>query len=135
MERPSMEEWLAAAKKSPAARQCGMYLMHNGVVRATPKSAVRGGEQTDRVVTALRFSYDPQAAAAACDRARQLPGIYYVNVWLNKGILRVGDDLMLVLVGGDIRPHVIDALESLVNELKTICVTEREYYAGDPIPD
>ena len=57
---------------------------------------------------------------AAC-RASTMSG-----VWLNRGELQVGDDLMLVLVGGDIRPHVIAALESLVSALKTGCVTEEE---------
>ena len=33
---------------------------------------------------------------------------------------------MLVLVGGDIRPHVIDALQTLVGTLKNECVSERE---------
>ena len=35
---------------------------------------------------------------------------------------------MLVLVGGDIRPHVIDALQSLVGTLKSQCVTEEERF-------
>ena len=30
--------------------------------------------------------------------------------------------------GGDIRPHVIVALQALVGELKTNCVTEKELY-------
>ena len=36
------------------------------------------------------------------------------------------DPRMLVLVGGDIRPHVIDALQALVGEIKSKCVTETE---------
>ena len=55
-----------------------------------------------------------------------MPGIFYVRIWLNEGELTVGEDIMLVLVGGDIRPHVIDALQSLVGELKSNCVTEKE---------
>ena len=35
---------------------------------------------------------------------------------------------MLVLVGGDIRPRVIDALQSLVGEIKSECVREEELY-------
>jgi len=33
---------------------------------------------------------------------------------------------MYVLVGGDIRPHVIDALQFLVERIKTQCVVEIE---------
>ena len=51
---------------------------------------------------------------------------YYVKVWLNEGRLEIGDDIMYVLIGGDIRPHVIDALQFLVEKIKTECVTEIE---------
>ncbi len=52
--------------------------------------------------------------------------IFYVRDWLNEGHLKVGDDITLVLVGGDIRPHVVDALQFLVEKVKTDCVTEIE---------
>ena len=128
MNRPSLDQWLAEAKADPAAAQCGMYLFHTGVVRSTPKAKVRQGEQTDRTVRAVDYSYDEQKLADALTRAEGMPGIYYVRVWLNRGLLPVGSELMLVLVGGDIRPRVIDALQSLVGEIKTSCVTEQEVY-------
>ena len=34
--------------------------------------------------------------------------------------------LMLVLIGGDIRPHVVDALQYLVGRIKDQCVSEQE---------
>ena len=67
-----------------------------------------------------------EKVAAAVEEARRMPGIYYVRVWLNEGRLDPGDDIMLVLVGGDIRPHVVDALQHLVGVLKSRCVFERE---------
>ena len=57
-----------------------------------------------------------------------MAGIHYIRVWLNEGELRLGDDIMLVLVGGDIRPHVIDALQTLVGTIKNECVVEQELY-------
>jgi len=33
---------------------------------------------------------------------------------------------MYVLIGGDIRPHVIDGLQFLVEKIKTECVAEIE---------
>ena len=128
MNRPSLDRWLAEAKADPAAAQCGMYLFHTGVVRATPKAKVRQGEQTDRTVRAVDFSYDEGKVAEAVARAKAMPGIFYVRVWLNAGTVPVGEELMLVLVGGDIRPRVIDALQSLVGEIKTSCVNEQEVY-------
>ena len=76
----------------------------------------------------LKSIYDEKKAAEAAEAARRMPGIRYVRVWLARGELSVGDDIMLVLVGGDIRPHVIDALQALVGELKEHCVTERESF-------
>jgi molybdopterin synthase catalytic subunit len=55
-----------------------------------------------------------------------MDGIFHVRVWLNEGRLELGDDIMYVLIGGDIRPHVIDALQFLVGKIKTECVTEIE---------
>ncbi len=35
---------------------------------------------------------------------------------------------MYVMIGGDIRPRVLDALTFLVGKIKTECVDERELY-------
>ncbi|OUP10395.1 molybdenum cofactor biosynthesis protein MoaE [Collinsella sp. An2] len=130
---PSIDAWLAEAKQDPDFQQCGMYLVHNGVVRATPKARVRegvsGGVEADSSVARLTFSYDADKVKRAIDDARALPGIFYVRVWLNEGELAVGDDIMYVLVGGDIRPHVIDALQTLVGTIKNTCVNEVEHEA------
>ena len=41
IEEPDMNAWLAQAKESEQAPNIGMFLMHNGIVRATPRHAVR----------------------------------------------------------------------------------------------
>lgn len=127
--RPSLDQWLREAKQDPTASDCGMYLAHNGVVRQTAKAQVRRGETGLPPVTGLFFSYDRGKLDAAIRAAKAMPGIGYVRVWLNEGELKVGDDIMLVLVGGDIRPRVIDTLQSLVGEIKQNCVVEEERYA------
>ncbi|TXF38571.1 molybdopterin biosynthesis protein [Collinsella sp. BA40] len=127
---PSIDAWLAEAKADPGFRGCGMYLVHNGTVRETPKAEARGvntdGVQPGGRVTGMLFHYDAQKVEAAVEATRALPGIGYVRVWLNDGELAVGDDIMLVLIGGDIRPRVIDALQSLVGTIKNECVSEIE---------
>jgi len=123
---PSLDAWLREAKREAEAAGCGMYLFHNGVVRETARAAVRDGRADAAPVRGMRFSYDAEKAEAARRRALAMPGIQTVRVWLNSGELAVGDDIMLVLVGGDIRPHVIDALQALVGEIKQHCVTETE---------
>ena len=126
---PSMDAWLKEAKRDASAAGCGMYLFHNGVVRETARARVRDGAENTAAVSGMNFSYDAEKVEEARQAALQMPGISYARVWLNSGALRVGDDIMLVLVGGDIRPHVIDALQTLVGEIKNHCVTEQEVYA------
>lgn len=128
METPSLDQWIKEAKSDKDAAKCGMYLFHNGVVRETPKAKVRLGEETDKTVKELEFSYDETKVEKAISETYKMPGIYYVKVWLNSGMLKVGDDIMLVLIGGDIRPHVIDALQSLVGTIKNECVIEKEEF-------
>ncbi len=123
---PSIDEWLKEAKSDPKASQTGMFLVHNGVVRETPKSKVREGVDDGSRVTGMLFSYDAGRVDAAVEEARKMEGIFYVKAWLNEGHLQVGDDIMLVLVGGDIRPNVINTLQHLVTKIKTQCVTEIE---------
>lgn len=127
-EAPSMDQWLREAKADPSAAQVGMYLTHNGVVRETAKSLVRLGDENTKPVTGLYFSYDSEKVDAVVAEAKKLPGIYYVRVWLNEGELNVGDDIMYVLIGGDIRPRVVDALQYLVGRIKNECVVEKEVY-------
>lgn len=127
--RPSVDQWLQEAKSDPNAPKCGMYLIHNGTVRETPKAMVRGGEKDAAPVTGMLFDYDAEKVRQAIDETRNLPGIGFVRVWLNRGELKVGDDIMLVLIGGDIRPHVVDALQYLVGKIKSECVQETERHA------
>ncbi len=123
---PSIEEWLREAKANPAASQIGMFLTHNGVVRQTPKAKVRHGVDDGSTVKGMKFYYDAQKVEAAIKDTYKLDGVFYVKAWLNEGQLDVGDDIMYVLIGGDIRPHVVDALQFLVEKIKTECVTEIE---------
>lgn len=125
---PSADAWLKAAKADAAASGCGMFLLHNGVVRRSAKARVRQGENEAKDVVGMHFSYDRDKTEAAIARTLALDGISIVRVWMNEGELRVGDDIMYVLIGGDIRPRVVDALQFLVGTLKEECVTETELY-------
>lgn len=123
---PSMDKWIEEAKMEKDASQVGMYLFHNGVVRETPKAKVRQGIDDGSQVRGMEFGYDEEKVQAAIEEAKRLEGIFHVRVWLNQGELQVGDDIMYVLIGGNIRPRVIDALQFLVEKIKTQCVVEIE---------
>lgn len=123
---PSIDQWLKEAKADPRAAKVGMFLTHNGVVRETARAEVRQGARDAKPVTGMLFSYDEANVSAAIDEAYKMEGIYYIKVWLNEGELTVGDDIMFVLIGADIRPHAVDALQSLVGKIKSECVSEKE---------
>lgn len=139
---PDMVQWLAEAKQDPRAPYVGMYLTHNGIVRATPKRVVRpeqfpasadAPEATSAPlpeVIAVDFSYDKQKLDTIVEEARSWEGVYYVRAWLNEGRVPVGGSLMYVLIGADIRPHTIDALNKLVGYIKNEAVNETEVYAS-----
>lgn len=124
---PSIDEWLREAKADPVSLKEGMYLVHNGVVRQTPKAQVRQGIDDGSMVTGMEFGYDEAKVDEVIAETYKMDGIFHVRVWLNEGILELGDDIMYVLIGGDIRPHVIDALQFLVGKIKNECVTEIEH--------
>ncbi len=125
---PSIDVWMKEAKAHESADKIGMYLTHNGIVRKSAKAKVREGAENTKDVAGMLFSYDQNKVDAAVEKTLQMNGIYYVKAWLNEGELRVGDDIMYVLIGGDIRPNVVDALQFLVGTLKNECVEEKEIY-------
>lgn len=130
-ESPSIDTWLKEAKAHESAPRIGMYLTHNGVVRQSAKAQVRLGETDAKPVIGMRFSYDQAAVDAIIAETYKMDGIYYIKVWLNEGELGVSDDIMYVLIGGDIRPHVVDALQYLVGRIKSECVAETELYGNE----
>ena len=127
IEEPDMNAWLAQAKESEQAPNIGMLLIHNGIVRATARPAE--APERDARVVAVDFSYDKAGLEAALKEALSWEGVYYVQAWLNEGRVEVGESLMYVLIGADIRPHAISALEKLVGHIKSQLVEERELYA------
>ena len=120
-----LNAWLVKAKENANAKECGMYLIHNGVVRETSRKEVRQGVIT-APVKAINFSYNKELLEKIVNETKNDNGIKYVDVYLNEGILNVGDDLMYVLVGGDIRDNVLNSMNSLLKRIKTECVKEEE---------
>lgn len=123
---PSMDAWLKEAKAHASAPKIGMYLTHNGTVRQSAKAKVRYGAEDTKPVTGMFFSYDQEKVDSIIAETYKLEGIYYIKVWLNEGQLQMGDDIMYVLIGGDIRPRVIEGLNYLVGRIKQECVVEKE---------
>jgi molybdopterin synthase catalytic subunit len=116
--RPQFETWLGEIKSGSDSARIGMYLMHNGVVRGTRRDGTP--------VTGMDLTYDRECLNAVVAEIEARPGVVAIKVWINEGTLAVGDDIMRVLVGGDIRENVFGALQEMVRLIKTKCVEERE---------
>ena len=124
-EIPSVDQWLKEAKAHESAAKIGMYLTHNGTVRQTAKAKARLGLDVPDV-KGMYFTFDQAKVDGAVEETYKMDGIHYIKVWLNEGELKLGDDIMYVLIGGDIRPRVVDALQYLVGRVKNECVVEKE---------
>ncbi|MFR1638467.1 MAG: molybdopterin biosynthesis protein [Eggerthellaceae bacterium] len=123
-QEPSIDQWLAEAKQDPNAAQCGMYLTHNGIVRITPKKQVREGVEGLGEVAQVEFSYDAAGVEAAVQRPS--PGrAYTCATWLNEGVLNVGDSIMYVLIGADIR-ELHRRAAKLVGKIRTTSWRRRD---------
>lgn len=116
--RPSLDRWLAEMKALPGAERVGMYLVHNGVVR--------GHARDGSSVCGMELEVDRERLEEATEAANAREGIAFVRAWVGEGTLTVGDDIMYVLVAGDIRENVFGALQDLVRTIKTEVVVERE---------
>ncbi len=117
-DRPTFETWLDEIKRSSESVGIGMYLAHNGVVRGTSRDG--------SPVVGMDLSYDHDRLREVVLQVQTMPGVVALRVWVNEGRLAVGEDIMRVLVAGDIRENVFGALQELVRLIKTECVRERE---------
>ena len=118
MRGPDIDDWVRDVKSQPGSAAIGMILAHQGIVRGT----TRLGES----VTGMSLSADSKRFGEVLAEAGTWPGIFAVRGWVNEGELSVGDDIMRVVVAGDIREHVFEGLQRLVSLIKTEVLTESE---------
>jgi molybdopterin synthase catalytic subunit len=97
-------------KAHPAYHNAGMILCHNGVVRATSRDG--------KPVTELVVNVDRHRLAEIIAEMKKRPGMIEVLAEVREGTLKVGDDVMLVVVAGDFRENVFPVLMDAVNMIK-----------------
>jgi molybdopterin synthase catalytic subunit len=108
-------------KNHPDFDRVGMVLCHNGVVRATSRDG--------REVKGLRVAADHEKLRQILAEQKQKPGILDIRVEIAEDRdLAVGDDVMLLLVAGDIRENVIAVLSETLNLIKSTVTDKTEYY-------
>ena len=118
MEALVIDEWLKEVKQKANPEDLGMILVHNGIVRATSKSG--------NPVGAMKLSYDQKKLNSIIPIFRQRPGVVEVKVWINSGNLKVGDNIMFLLVAGRFRTDILPVFEELLTIVKNEIVTEEE---------
>ena len=120
-ERMDINLMLEAIKKHPDYEKVGMILCHNGVVRGTSRDG--------RAVEGLRVAVDHQKLAHIISEQKKIAGIVDIKVEIAEDRdLEVGDDVMLLLVAGDIRENVIAVLTDTLNLIKGTVTSKTEFF-------
>lgn len=108
-------------KTHPHYGRVGMILCHNGVVR--------GQSRDGRKVSGLTITVDHEKLQQLITAQKSKPGIIEILVQIaeNKN-LSVGDDVMLLLVAGDVRENVIPVLHDTLDLIKTTVTSKTEFF-------
>jgi molybdopterin synthase catalytic subunit len=108
-------------KNHPDYHRAGMILCHNGIVRGTSRNG--------RTVSGLTISVDYNKLRHVIETYKQQPGIIEILVEIADNIhLNVGDDVMFLVVAGDIRENVIAVLKDTLNDIKTSVTSKTEFF-------
>ena len=108
-------------KRHPHYNKAGMILCHNGVVRGTSRNGRR--------VSGLNITVDYEQLHKVIEKYKKRPGIIEILVKIAEGKeLSVGDDVMLLVVAGDIRENVIKVLSEAIDDIKSTVTKKTEYF-------
>lgn len=117
----SLTRMIDAVKKHPDYHRAGMILCHNGVVRGTARDG--------RKVSGLKISADRSKLDKIIETQKQQPGIIEILVEINENrLLAVGDDVMFLVVAGDVRENVTRVLSDTLNQIKTTVTHKTEFF-------
>lgn len=100
----------------------GMVLVHNGVVRGWS----RAGRQK---VDSISIEPDLPKMQAICRELESRPGIFRITAHANSGLMKPGDDVLFLIVAGDIRENVKAAFGELLDRIKSEAVFKQEVLA------
>ena len=114
----SLAELVERVKKHADFGKVGMVLCHNGVVRATSRDGSSVSEVTVRV--------DRKRLEAVLADVKAMPGIVEAVAHVKEGTLKVGEDVMYVVVAGDFRENVFNAMIAAVNRIKADVTSKTE---------
>lgn len=117
----TLTSMLEQIKRHPDYHKAGMILCHNGVVRETARDGAG--------VQGLEIVVDHARLAEILAEQKKRPGIVDILIHINEGrLLKVGDDVMYLVVAGDIRENVIAALTDTLNLVKSEVTRKTQHF-------
>jgi len=120
-ETKTLEQMIREIKNHPDFSRAGMVLAHNGIVRATSRDG--------RPVTGLAVQVDHGKLKEILHKERSRPGILDIQVHIRENTkLTVGDDVMFLVVAGDIRENVIQVLADTLNQIKSLATSKTQFF-------
>ncbi|MDB9822882.1 molybdenum cofactor biosynthesis protein MoaE [Deltaproteobacteria bacterium] len=115
-----LNEISARIRKHTDSHKMGMIASHLGLVR--------GSSRNGRKVVGIEVAYDQKTIDNIINQIKDMPGIVEVMVEINEGRLDVGDEILFVTVGGDIRENVFPALVQAVDLIKRNACRKKEIF-------
>jgi len=117
----AVKRLIETVKKHPDYNNAGMILCHNGVVRGTSRDG--------RKVSGLKVDVDKENLKSIVDEHKKRNGIIEILIEINEDKdLSVGDDVMFLVVAGDIRENVISTLSDVLNAVKKTVTSKTEFF-------
>lgn len=113
-------QMINSLKEHPDYSKMGMIASHLGVVR---ENSLDG-----RMVSGVQIQFDEGSIQDVIRNTRNMDGIVDVLVETYNGHLKVGDEIMAVVVGGDTREHVFPALIGTVDAIKKGGAVKKELF-------
>ena len=108
-------------KNHPDYHQAGMILCHNGVVRSTSRNG--------RTVSGLTITVDHEKLRQVIEENKTKQGIIEILVEIAENRnLSVGDDVMFIVVAGDIRERVISVMSNTLDAIKRTVTKKTEFF-------
>ncbi len=109
-------------KRADFTDHVGMILIHNGTVRNWSRA------DHSRVV-ALETRVDRERLEQLRQHYLEKPGIYEIIIEAHSGRFQPGDDLLFILVAGDLREHIKPVLSELLDRVKSEAIRKQEISA------
>jgi len=116
----NINETLQNLKKRPGfADNVGMMLIHNGTVRSWSRDG-------HKKVSYVQVRPDYKKVEDICREFELREGIFAILAEAKEGKLFPGDDLLFLVVAGDIRENVKSALSELLDRIKKEAIFKQE---------